>query len=115
MRRFVSKLFKAKPAGTGQLQREGRELRRLESLIDTVFAIVIVGIVLDLPAPEESVAFDLASFVVFRLNSLVIALLGVIVVLVYWCTGFKAISCLEISIARTGRMRRSHCCRSSWY
>ncbi len=84
MKRFVSKLFKAKPAGTGQLQREGRELRRLESLIDMVFAIVIVVIVLDLPAPEESAAFDLASFVVFRLNSLVLAMLGVIVLLVYW-------------------------------
>jgi uncharacterized membrane protein len=84
MKRFVSKLFKSKPAGPGQLQREGRELRRLETLIDTVFAIVIVVIVLDLPAPDESIAFDLAGFVAFQLNSLIVAMLGVIVVLVYW-------------------------------
>jgi uncharacterized membrane protein len=84
MKRLVSKMFKARPAGSGQLQREARELRRLETLIDTVFAIVIVVIVIDLPAPEKSAAFDLASFVVFRLNSLTLAMLGVIVALVYW-------------------------------
>jgi uncharacterized membrane protein len=84
IKRFVSKRFASKPAGPGQLQRQGRELRRLETLIDTVFAIVIVVIVLDLPAPDESIAFDLASFVAFRIQSLVIAMLGVIVILVYW-------------------------------
>jgi uncharacterized membrane protein len=84
MKRLVSKLFKSKPAGPGQPQRESRQLRRLESLIDTVFAIIIVVLVLDLPAPDDSVAFDLASFVAFRLNSLILALLGIIVLLVYW-------------------------------
>ena len=84
MKRFASKLFKSKPPGPGQPQRQCRQLHRLESLIDTVFAIVIVVIVIDLPAPDESVAFDLANFVAFRLNSLILAMLGVIVVLVYW-------------------------------
>ena len=84
MIRLMSKLLSAKPSGPGQLQREGKELRRLESLIDTVFAIVIVGIVLDLPEPDESIAFELASFVAFRVESLVMAMLGVIVLMVYW-------------------------------
>jgi uncharacterized membrane protein len=84
IKRSVLKRFAAKPAGPGQLQREGRELRRLETLVDTVFAIVIVVIVIDLPAPDESVAFDVARFVAFRVNSLVVAMLGIIVVLVYW-------------------------------
>ncbi len=53
-------------------------------MIDAVFAIVIVVIVIDLPAPEESIAFDLASFIAFQVNSLLIAMLGIIVVLVYW-------------------------------
>lgn len=84
MKRFVSKILAAKPAGPGQLQRESRGLRRLESLIDTVFALIIVVIVLDLPAPNNSVAFDLSSFVMLRLESLILAMLGIIVVLVYW-------------------------------
>ena len=84
MKRLLSKLLADKPAGPGQLQREGRELRRLETLVDAVFAIVIVVIVFDLPEPDESIAFDLASFVAFRFESLIIAMVGVIVVMVYW-------------------------------
>jgi uncharacterized membrane protein len=84
MKRLLSKLIPAKPAGPGQLQREGRELRRLETLVDMVFAVVIVVIVLDLPEPDESIAFDLASFVAFRFESLIIAMFGVLVVMVYW-------------------------------
>ena len=84
MKRVLSKLLADKPAGPGQLQREGRELRRLETLVDAVFAIVIVAMVFDLPEPDESMALDLASFVAFRVESLIIAMLGVIVVMVYW-------------------------------
>jgi uncharacterized membrane protein len=84
MKNLLTKRLAAKPAGPGQLQREGRELRRLETLIDTVFAIVIVVIVIDLPAPDESAAFDLVSFIALRVNSLIVAMLGVIIVLVYW-------------------------------
>jgi len=84
MKRIVSKLLDDKPATAGQLQRESKELRRLEMLIDTVFALVIVMIVFDLPEPDESVAFDLASFVAFRFESLLLALVGVVVVLIYW-------------------------------
>jgi uncharacterized membrane protein len=84
IKKIVSKLFAAKPTGLGQLQREGRELGRLESLIDTVFAVVIVVMVFDLPDAEESVVFDLGSFVAFRVESLIVAMLGIIVVLVYW-------------------------------
>ena len=84
MKRVLSKLLAEKPAEPGQLQREGRELRRLETLVDVVFAIVIVAMVFDLPEPDESMAFDLASFVAFRIESLIIAMLGVMVVMVYW-------------------------------
>jgi uncharacterized membrane protein len=84
IKRHLSKKFAARPASPGQLQVQGKQLRRLETLIDTVFAIVIVVIVLDLPAPDESIAFDLAGFVAFRFNSMMVALLGVIIVLVYW-------------------------------
>jgi uncharacterized membrane protein len=84
VKRFVSKLLAVKPAAPGQSQRQGRELHRLESLIDTVFAIVIVVIVFDLPEPDESITFDLTNFITFQVNSLLFAMLGIIVLLVYW-------------------------------
>lgn len=84
MKKTVSKLLASEPETPGQLQRESRQLGRLESLIDTVFALVIVIMVFDLPAPDDSIAFDLGSFIAFQVDSLIVAMLGVIVVLVYW-------------------------------
>lgn len=84
MKRTISKLFAGKPPTAGERQRGSRELRRLETLIDSVFALVIVLIVFDLPEPDEAAVFDLAAYVVNRVESLVLAMLGVIVVLVYW-------------------------------
>jgi len=84
MKRMVSKALAAKPETPGQLEREGRQLHRLESLIDTVFALVIVIMVFDLPDPDDSMVFDLGTFIAFRVDSLVLAMLGVIVVLIYW-------------------------------
>jgi uncharacterized membrane protein len=49
-----------------------------------VFALVIVVMVFDLPDPDDSIAFDLASFLAFRVESLFVALLGIVVLLVYW-------------------------------
>ena len=49
-----------------------------------MFALVIVVMVFDLPDPDDSVAFDLANFLAFRVESLFVALLGIVVLLVYW-------------------------------
>jgi uncharacterized membrane protein len=84
MKQIVSKLMAGKHETPGQLQRETRELRRLETLIDSVFALVIVLIVFDLPEPDDAITFELADYIAFGLDSLVTALLGVIVMLVYW-------------------------------
>jgi uncharacterized membrane protein len=40
--------------------------------------------VFDLPEPDDSIAFDLGSFIAFRVDSLILAMLGIIVLLVYW-------------------------------
>ena len=82
--KIVSKILATKPEGAGQQQRDSRQLQRLESLIDTVFALVIVMMVFDLPDPDDSVVFDLSSFVAFRVDSLIVAMLGIIVLLIYW-------------------------------
>ncbi len=85
MSRVFSKIFReSKPAGAAQLQREKRQLRRLEALIDGVFALVIVLITVDLPLPAEDVAFDLVAFLTSSLSAFVHAALGIAVILVYW-------------------------------
>lgn len=66
------------------MQREKRQLRRLETLIDGVFALVIVLITLDLPLPAEDVAFNLVAYLSSILSALGHAAIGIVVILVYW-------------------------------
>ncbi len=84
MKKPISKVLTAKAVSSGQQQRDSRQLHRLESLIDVVFALVIVVMVFDLPDPDVSIEFDLASFVAFRVESLLVTMLGIVVLLVYW-------------------------------
>jgi uncharacterized membrane protein len=84
MSRIISKILGNKPVGVAQLQREKRQLRRLETLIDCVFALVIVLITMDFPRPAEDVAFELVPYLTSSLSSFVHAALGIAVLLVYW-------------------------------
>jgi uncharacterized membrane protein len=79
-----SKVLPANTVGAGQQQRDSTQLRRLESMIDTVFALVIVLMVFNLPDPDDTVASDLGSFIAFQVDALFITMLGIIVVLIYW-------------------------------
>ena len=85
MARMITKLISnGSSPSAGQLQRDRRSLRRLETLVDCVFALVIVLVTLDLPEPPDSETFVFADYVVNRIEALVIAALGIVVVLVYW-------------------------------
>jgi uncharacterized membrane protein len=69
-----------------KLERESRQLRRLETLIDVVFAIVIWRAFMLIPRPGEggwnwdSITDMLAS----NILTLVIVMIGVVVAIVYW-------------------------------
>jgi len=69
-----------------RLERESRQLRRLEVLIDVVFAIVIWRAFMLIPRPDEggwnwdSITAMLAS----NILTFVIVLIGVVVAIVYW-------------------------------
>jgi uncharacterized membrane protein len=84
MSRVLSKVLGNKPVGVAQLQREKRQLRRLETLIDVVFALVIVVITLDFPLPAEDAVFELAAYLTSSLSAFVQSALGIAVLLVYW-------------------------------
>ncbi len=85
MKKMVSRMLgRGKPPSAGVLQREKRELRRLESLTDGVFALVIVLVTLDLPPPAKDAVFNLADFLASRFQELALAALAIVVILVYW-------------------------------
>ncbi len=64
--------------------REVRQLRRLETLIDCVFALVIILNVFDLPMPEDTAHLDVTEFIIDSIETIAIAVISVVVILVYW-------------------------------
>ena len=71
-------------ATAAQLQRYVRELGRLETLIDSVFALVIVLIAFDIPRPDDVGTIDIGLFIKQQVFAFGSSAIGLVVVLVYW-------------------------------
>jgi uncharacterized membrane protein len=85
MKKIIANALRVETDISGaRLQRESRELRRLETLIDTVFALAIIMIVWDEPSPTQAASVDLLGFIKERAQHMLMALIGIVVVLVYW-------------------------------
>jgi uncharacterized membrane protein len=85
MKKIIANALRVETSiSSARLQRESRELRRLETLIDTVFALAIIMIVWDEPSPTQSASVDLLGFIAERAQHMLMALIGIVVVLVYW-------------------------------
>ena len=67
-----------------EIQRYKRELTRLEALIESVFALVIVFIAFDVPRPDHVGTDDVARFVTEQMLAFGASAIGLVVVLVYW-------------------------------
>ena len=66
------------------LERYKRELRRLETLIDSVFALVIVLIAIDMPTPDDISPDNVWQFFTQQATAIISSAVGLVVVLVYW-------------------------------
>lgn len=66
------------------IERYKRELRRLETLIDSVFALVIVLIAFDIPMPDEIGTDNIGQFLTQQATAILSSAIGLAVVLVYW-------------------------------
>jgi uncharacterized membrane protein len=67
-----------------QVERYKRELGRLETLIDSVFALVIVLIAFDIPRPDDVGTEDVVRFFSEQAMAIAASAIGLVVVLVYW-------------------------------
>lgn len=71
-------------ASPAEVERYKRELRRLEHLIDGVFALVIVLIAFDMPRPDDIGTEDFGLFLKQQAMAIASSAIGLAVVLVYW-------------------------------
>jgi uncharacterized membrane protein len=59
-------------------------LGRLETLVDSVFALVLVVLVVDFPRPDDIQIRDAGAFLSANVDTLIGAVIGLVVVLTYW-------------------------------
>ena len=67
-----------------QIERGQRQLARLETLVDCVFALVIVFLARDIPLPGDIGVTDLDQYFSAQTEALVASVIGLTVVLTYW-------------------------------
>ena len=84
--RKLNQLFRRRPPSEADLQRGTRQLRRLESLVDCVFALVIVLTVFSLPLPADEGMTDVAvsEFLRAHLDAYLPVLIAIVLVVLYW-------------------------------
>jgi uncharacterized membrane protein len=74
------------PSSAAVIERERRQLKRLQILIDVVYAVVIWRFFTLLPKPEEFTESlsTVGRFIANHADRFVIVLLGIVIVIVYW-------------------------------
>lgn len=61
-----------------------RTLRRLENLLDGVFALSLVLLAMNFPTPDSMQSVSLTEFLEAQLSGIVGAVIGLVVILIYW-------------------------------
>ena len=82
----LKNLFTVRLPNETDLQRGARQLRRIESLVDGVFALVIVLTVFELPLPanEGLIAVSLSEFLRAHVDAYLPAMIAIVIVVIYW-------------------------------
>ena len=81
----LKNLFTVRPPKETDLQRGARQLRRIESLVDGVFALVIVLTVVELPLPaNEGLAVSVSEFLRAHVDAYLPAMIAIVLVVIYW-------------------------------
>ena len=82
----VKQVTKTKPRTTAELERDAKQLKRLERLIDVIFAILIWMILQNLPVPsaDEFEALSNSEIIKEYQNSFLMIFIGMFLVITYW-------------------------------
>jgi uncharacterized membrane protein len=92
------KLLKKKPKTKADLERDFRQLGRLQTLLDVVFALMILRVFLILPKPtaaDMEGPRDLLVFLGGRSGRYEMVIVGIILLVVYWVQNNKAFGNLK--------------------
>ena len=79
------KLFRPKINKTpAEIQRDERQLRRLQTLMDVVFGVLIIRLFMILPAPEVVLEGGVDPLTIFGRGNFLMFIIGILLVSIYW-------------------------------
>jgi len=83
---MIDKILKSKERTESEMQRDEKQLRRLHTLLDVVYALLIIRLFMMLPNPEPSevVGFDPLAIFTEGGDRFVMLIIGFILILIYW-------------------------------
>ena len=83
---MIDKILKSEERTESKIQRDEKQLRRLHTLLDVVYALIIVRLFMMLPNPEASevVGFDPLAIFTEGGDRFIMLIIGFILVLIYW-------------------------------
>ena len=83
---MIDKILKSEERTESKIQRDEKQLRRLHTLVDVVYALIIVRLFMMLPNPEASevVGFDPLAIFTEGGDRFIMLIIGFILVLIYW-------------------------------
>lgn len=83
---MIDKILEKKERSGSEIQRDERQLRRLQTLVDVVYALLIVRLFMMLPNPEPSevVGFDPLAIFTEGGDRFAMLIIGFILILIYW-------------------------------
>jgi uncharacterized membrane protein len=95
----VRKTMEVKPRTDAELERDTRQLRRLERLVDVIFALLIWAVFQNLPIPSAEEFDKLSNLQLINKyrDSLIIIFIGLFFIVTYWIQNNKLIG----NLART--------------
>ncbi len=84
--RKLNQLFKRRPPSEADLQRGARQLRRIETLVDCVYALFIVLTVFELPLPADEglTGVSVSEFLRAHVDAYLPVLIAIVLVVLYW-------------------------------
>lgn len=84
MKNLKDKILEKKEKTQAQRERDERQLRRLQTLMDVIFGVLIIRLFMVLPVPEEVLAGNKDPLSIFGEGKFIMFIIGIILVSIYW-------------------------------
>lgn len=84
MNKIINKVMAAKPKTDAEKQRDKNQLRRLQTLMDVIFGVLIIRLFMILPQPAEVLKGGKDPLLIFGEGQFIMFIIGIILVSIYW-------------------------------